>query len=121
MSISLWTVCSAQKDTNYCLTQSQRRFVLTQAYQLQECDSLQKSLKTQVFSLNNVVFDDKVLIKDLNANKELLIGELNAKSNDVTFLTKQLHKSLVRNKRQRLLTYAVGVLGTVTTGWFIFH
>ena len=122
MSLTTLSIpCLAGDTTKYCLTPPERRQIVTQAYQLQECDSLQKSLKKQVFSLNNVVFDDKILIKDLNDNKELMDKQLVAKSNDVTFLTKQLHTALVKNKRQRLLTYAVGVLGTVTTVWFVVH
>ena len=115
------TAYSQDTTKPYCLTPPERRFVLSQAYQLQECDSLQKSLKTQVFQLNTVVFDDKLLISNMAEQKYLMSEQLHAKNNDVEFLKKQLHVALVKNKRQRLLTYSVAVLGTLTTGWFIFH
>ena len=115
------TAFSQQDTSKYCLTPSQRRFVLTQAYQLAECDSVSKSLKAQIFGLKNVVSADKVIIKDVQDQNYLLSEQLKAKSNDVIFMEKQLHVALVKNRKQRMLTYGVGILGTVTTGYLLFR
>jgi len=93
--------------------------VLTQAYELQECDSLNKSLKNQVFGLNNTVMYDKILIDNQNGQLDLISGQLKAISQDNVLLKDILHLKDKKIRQLNVGLFVVTGVGVVTNALLI--
>ena len=96
------TAYSQPADTTkpYCLTPAQRRFVLSQAYQLQECDSVLGSYKIQLNDARNVIKYDTQHFEILDDQLAEERDRSAARLKDVAFVTDQLH---IKNRKVRLL------------------
>lgn len=103
----------SQDSTKYCLNPAQRRFVLTQAYQLKECDSVSKSKDAQIVELWKAIDKDKQLLitaddKLQNANDKIV-----ARDGDIEFLKKESAGKDKKIKKQKLGIGAIGIFSLI--------
>ncbi len=117
----VWIPCSGQDSAKYCLTPDQRRFVLIQAYELQECDSVQKSLKRELIDYKSIVINDGILLENKQMQLDLSDRKIETYLADNQFIKSELH---IKNKKVRLLKtglYIVGGFSVLEMGWIAFH
>lgn len=116
--IILWIPSSAQDTTKpYCLTPDQRRFVLKQAYRLQECDSVLSSYKIQLNDARNVIRYDaeqmETMEDQLNAQKDVSAQRLR----DLAFVTNELHLKNKKVKWLRIGVFSVSAAAIIELGY----
>lgn len=119
---TLWIPCLSQtesKDSSYCLTEPQRRFVLTQAFMLQECDSVSKSLKTENLQLRKTINDDNVLLANQAEQLSLAADRLTAKDADMAFLNDRLKVKDKKIRKLKVGIISIGVVSIVTNVYLL--